>query len=138
MSWFGYVWIVILVIIYAAWTVKWWKDAKQALEERKECKDCKFFEYDSIAKVDGIPLIVAHEICTKWGEGCKTSEHGYCFMLEAKDCDNCKYKNDEPMKGVYGFGYGMSSICGGCIRGLGSTDNWDPIEVKDGDDNEGQ
>lgn len=27
MSWFGYIWIVILMIIYAVWTVKWWKDA---------------------------------------------------------------------------------------------------------------
>lgn len=31
------------------------------------CKNCKYFEYDSVAKVDGIPLIVAHEICSKWG-----------------------------------------------------------------------
>lgn len=28
-----------------------------------KCKNCKYFEYDSVAKVDGIPLIVAHEIC---------------------------------------------------------------------------
>ena len=48
-----------------------------------QCKDCKYFEYDSVAKVDGIPLIVAHEICNKWGEGCKTSENGYCFLFEA-------------------------------------------------------
>ena len=42
------------------------------------CKDCKYFEYDSIAKVDGIPFIVAHEICNKYG--CKTKEDGYCFL----------------------------------------------------------
>lgn len=46
------------------------------------CKDCKYFEYDSVAKVDGMPLIVAHEVCTKWGEGCKTEEDGFCFMFE--------------------------------------------------------
>lgn len=46
------------------------------------CKDCKYFEYDSVAKVDGIPLIVAHEICSKWGDGCKTTEEGYCFLFE--------------------------------------------------------
>lgn len=46
------------------------------------CKDCKYFEYDSVAKVDGIPLIVAHEICKKWGDGCKTKEDGYCFLFE--------------------------------------------------------
>ena len=48
------------------------------------CKDCKYFEYDSVAKVDGIPLIVAHEICNKWGEGCKTGEDGFCFLFEPK------------------------------------------------------
>lgn len=46
------------------------------------CKDCKYFEYNSFAKVDGIPLIVAHEICSKWGNGCKTKEDGYCFLFE--------------------------------------------------------
>lgn len=48
------------------------------------CKDCKYFEYDSVAKVDGIPLIVAHEICKRWGDGCKTKEDGYCFLFEPK------------------------------------------------------
>ena len=48
------------------------------------CKDCKYFEYDSVAQVEGIPLIVAHEICKKWGEGCKTNENGYCFLAELK------------------------------------------------------
>lgn len=52
-----------------------------------KCKDCKHFEYDSVAKVDGIPLIVAHEICKRWGDGCKTSEDGYCFLFEAKEGD---------------------------------------------------
>ncbi len=48
-----------------------------------KCKDCKHFEYDSVANVDGIPLIVAHEICNRWGDGCKTKEDGYCFLFEA-------------------------------------------------------
>lgn len=48
------------------------------------CKDCKYFEYNSVAKVDGIPLIVAHEICSRWGDGCKTSENGYCFLFKSK------------------------------------------------------
>ena len=50
-----------------------------------DCKDCKYFEYDSVAKVDGIPLIVAHEICSKWGDGCKTKEDGYCFLFEPQE-----------------------------------------------------
>lgn len=50
-----------------------------------KCKNCKYFEYDSVAKVDGVPLIVAHEICNKWGNGCKTSEDGYCYLFEAQE-----------------------------------------------------
>ena len=49
------------------------------------CKDCKYFEYDSVAKVDAIPLIIAHEICNRWGDGCKTREDGYCFLFEPKE-----------------------------------------------------
>lgn len=51
------------------------------------CKDCKFFEYDSVANVDGIPLIVAHEICSKWGNGCKTKEDGFCFLFEPRESE---------------------------------------------------
>ena len=51
------------------------------------CKDCKYFEYDSVAKVDGVPLIVAHEICSKWGDGCKTKESGYCFLFEPQESE---------------------------------------------------
>ena len=49
------------------------------------CKNCKYFEYDHFEYVCGIPLIVAHEICTKWGDGCKTNENGYCFAGEKKE-----------------------------------------------------
>ena len=51
------------------------------------CKDCKYFEYDSVTKVDGIPLILAHEICSRWGDGCKTSEDGYCFLYEPQESE---------------------------------------------------
>lgn len=51
------------------------------------CKDCKYFEYNSWEKVNGIPLIVAHEICSKWGSGCKTSEEGYCFLFEPQESE---------------------------------------------------
>ena len=52
-----------------------------------KCKNCKYFEYDSVAKVDGVPLIVAHEICNKWGNGCKTSEDGYCYLFEPQESE---------------------------------------------------
>lgn len=49
------------------------------------CRDCKYFEYDSMANVGGIPIIVAHEICSRWGNGCKTKEDGYCFLFEPRE-----------------------------------------------------
>ena len=52
------------------------------------CKNCKYFEYDTVAKVDDIPLIVGHEMCKRWGDGCKTSENGYCFLAEKKSEDD--------------------------------------------------
>ena len=51
------------------------------------CKDCKYFEYDSVAKVNGMSLVVAHEICSKWGNGCKTKEYGYCFLFEPQESE---------------------------------------------------
>ena len=44
------------------------------------CKDCKHFELNHW---DGI-IITAHEICSKWGSGCKTDKDGYCFLGERK------------------------------------------------------
>lgn len=44
------------------------------------CKDCKYFELNHW---DG-PIITAHEICSKWGSGCKTDKDGYCFLGERK------------------------------------------------------
>ena len=44
------------------------------------CKYCHFFEPDHWETASGVPLIVAHNICTRWGKGCQTSEDGFCFM----------------------------------------------------------
>ena len=49
------------------------------------CKDCKYFERDSVAKLDNMPLIVAHEVCRRWGNGCKTNQDGYCHLFESAD-----------------------------------------------------
>ena len=60
-------------------------DLPSAEPEIIRCKDCKHFEYDHIENVNGIPLIVAHEICMRWCDGTKTSENGYCFLAERKE-----------------------------------------------------
>lgn len=66
-------------------TVSEFADRCRECGKMKRCRDCKYFEYNSVANVDGIPLIVAHEICSKWGDGCKSSEDGYCFLFEPKE-----------------------------------------------------
>ena len=72
------------------------KGKADALEKIGHCKDCKYFGYDSVAKVNGIPLIVAHEICSRWGDGCKTKEDGYCFLFEPQESED---KNETDRKG---------------------------------------
>ena len=65
-------------------------DILELLEQERKtghCRDCKYFEYDSVAKVDGVSLIVAHEICSKWGDGCKTKEDGYCYLYEPQESE---------------------------------------------------
>ena len=65
-------------------TIKKLKNQKELIEGERativRCKNCQFFETDAWARVNGIPLIVAHNICKKWGDGCKTNPDGYCFM----------------------------------------------------------
>ena len=51
------------------------------------CKDCIFFEYNHFERVNGVPVIVAHEICTALSGGSKTSENGWCFMAEMKEAN---------------------------------------------------
>ena len=63
------------------------KGMPSVTQKSGKCKNCKYFEYDSVAKVDGVPLIVAHEICSKWGDGCKTKEDGYCFLFEPQESE---------------------------------------------------
>lgn len=47
------------------------------------CGDCKYYIENIWGSVDGVPFIVAHEFCSKWG-GRKTKADGYCFMAEKR------------------------------------------------------
>lgn len=49
------------------------------------CRECKHFQLDAWGNANGVPLIVAHEICDLWAGGCKTNPDGYCFCGERKD-----------------------------------------------------
>ena len=60
------------------------KDLPSAQPEIIRCKDCKYFEYDHPYIVQGFPVL-GHEVCTAWGDGCKTSEDGYCFLAERRE-----------------------------------------------------
>lgn len=48
------------------------------------CKECKHFNLNKWGKVNDVPLIVAHEICDFWGEGCKTDKDAYCSFAERR------------------------------------------------------
>ena len=56
-----------------------------AQPEIVRCKDCKYFTLNFVENVDGVPLIVAHEICSFWGDGCKTSQEGFCSYGKRRD-----------------------------------------------------
>lgn len=49
------------------------------------CRECKYYEYDSVVRLGKMPLILAHEICSRWGNGCKTNDEGYCHLFEPKE-----------------------------------------------------
>ena len=70
----------------SGWTTDQWSEVLGA-QPIIRCKNCRFFEYNHVEKVDEVPLIVAHEICTAWSGGSKTSENGWCFLAEKKEAD---------------------------------------------------
>ncbi len=67
----------------SGWTADMWKDVFGLIPIIR-CKNCKHFLEDYWEVVDGVPLIVAHEICDFWGNGSKTAEDGWCFMAERR------------------------------------------------------
>lgn len=60
-------------------------EKKPDIVEVVRCKDCRYFDLDHWENFRGIPLIVAHEICNRWGTGCKTDTNGFCFMGERRN-----------------------------------------------------
>ena len=51
--------------------------------EITRCKDCGHFHYDTPYVIQGVPVL-GHEVCDFWGDGCKTSENGYCSFAERR------------------------------------------------------
>ena len=47
------------------------------------CKDCKHFHYDMPYVIQGVPVL-GHEVCDFWGDGCKTSDNGFCSYAERR------------------------------------------------------
>lgn len=56
-------------------------DLPSAQPEIVRCKECKHFYYDMPYVIQGIPVL-GHEVCDFWGDGCKTSENGFCSYAE--------------------------------------------------------
>ena len=49
------------------------------------CVDCKYYHEDFWGDIEGLPIpIIAHQVCSKWGGGCKTIENGYCHFGELR------------------------------------------------------
>lgn len=50
------------------------------------CANCKYYHEDLWAEIDGLPMpiIIAHQVCVKWGNGCLTIEDGYCHFGELR------------------------------------------------------
>lgn len=55
------------------------------VQELVRCKDCKYFEHDSVEKINGIPLIVAHEICRRSTGLVYATSNDYCSRGERKE-----------------------------------------------------
>ena len=62
------------------------KEILPTIESRIRCKDCKYYHEDFWGDIEGLPMpiIITHQVCTKWGGGCKTIENGYCHFGEMK------------------------------------------------------
>lgn len=59
------------------------KQMPSAQPEIVRCKDCKHFHYDMPYVIQGFPVL-GHEVCDFWGDGCKTSENGFCSYAERR------------------------------------------------------
>ena len=59
------------------------KEQPTAQPEIIYCKDCKHFHYDMPYLIQGVPIL-GHEVCDFWGDGCKTSENGFCSYAERR------------------------------------------------------
>ena len=63
------------------------KELPSAQPDIVQCKDCKHFYLDKPYVIQGVPVL-GHEVCDAWGDGCKTSQDGYCFLAERRT-DEC-------------------------------------------------
>jgi hypothetical protein len=54
-----------------------------------KCKHCKYYKEDVFATIEslhpGMPIIVGHNLCEKWGNGCVTDPDGFCHMAEPNE-----------------------------------------------------
>ena len=69
---------------YPSWYAAQIEKLPAAQPEIIRCKDCGHFHYDTPYVIQGVPVL-GHEVCDFWGDGCKTSENGYCSFAERRE-----------------------------------------------------
>lgn len=52
------------------------------------CQDCKYYRADQWSNMFGLPVIVAHNVCNRFGIAVK--EDGFCFLAEPKSSEGEK------------------------------------------------
>lgn len=56
------------------------------------CQDCKYYRADQWSNMFGLPVIVAHNVCNRFGIA--TKEDGFCFLAEPKSSEGLTDKTD--------------------------------------------
>ena len=72
------------VIFYAS-DILYYLQKLADMPEIVRCRDCEFYTKNVFSSWNGMPVIVAHCMCSKWGNGCATDPEGFCFMGKRKE-----------------------------------------------------
>lgn len=49
------------------------------------CENCQYYNEDYFQMIEGVPVIIAHHVCSFWGRGCATNPDGFCYKGKRKE-----------------------------------------------------